>query len=76
MIDVCSAMRYMEEMQMVHCSLSACCVLVWQEGEEMRGKVSSFGSCRGAGQMSKSDVQELAVRWTVSTSINHKQYRD
>ncbi|PRP73650.1 protein kinase, partial [Planoprotostelium fungivorum] len=24
MIDVCSAMRYMEEMQMVHCSLSAC----------------------------------------------------
>ncbi|PRP87245.1 putative cAMP-dependent protein kinase catalytic subunit [Planoprotostelium fungivorum] len=64
MIDVCSAMRYMEEMQMVLCSLSACCVLVWQEGEEMRGKVSSFGSCRGAGQMSESDVQELAVRWT------------
>ncbi|PRP87246.1 megakaryocyte-associated tyrosine-protein kinase [Planoprotostelium fungivorum] len=64
MVDVCSAMRYMEEMQMVHCSLNACCVLVWQEGEEMRGKVSSFGSCRGAGQMSESDVQELAVRWT------------
>lgn len=70
MIDVSSAMRYMEEMQMVHCSLSASCVLVYEERAEMRGKICSFGSCRGAGLLSKSEVQELAVRWTVSRCIS------
>ncbi|PRP80758.1 tyrosine-protein kinase FRK-like [Planoprotostelium fungivorum] len=63
-IDVASALRYMEEMNMVHCNLTASSVLLYQEGGDLRGKVCSFGSCCSPCTIEEKQVRQLALRWT------------